>query len=164
MKRIYLMGLVAGMVLTLNSLWGQGDPLAALGKGRKAGGKTTVTANKLEYDYKKYVALFQGNVRVVDAEFTLTADKVLIIFENVNEVRRIDAQGNVKVVSEDRTATCGKATYTRASGEILLEDQPVVSKGGNTIRGKTITVWLNSNYVEVNEAVQLESTGGSTKF
>lgn len=136
------------------------NPLAGLAKSERTG-KTTITSDKLEFDYKDYVALFEGHVKVVDPQFTLTANKMLVFFENTNDVRRLDAIGNVKVVSGDRTATCGKATYTRANGAIVLQEQPVVTKGPNTIRGGMITVWIGDSRVEVNEAVQLEGTVGS---
>jgi lipopolysaccharide export system protein LptA len=136
------------------------NPLGELSK-RSRTGKTTITSDRLEFDYKDYVALFEGHVKVVDPQFTMTANKMLVFFENTNDVRRLDAIGKVKVVSADRTATCGKATYTRANGAIVMQEQPEVSKGPNTIRGGTITVWIGDNRVEVDGAVQLEGTVGS---
>ncbi len=137
------------------------DALASAVKGRKAQGPTRITSDRLEFDYKDYVALFDGNVKVADPQFVLTANKMLVFFENTNDVRRVDAVGNVKVVSLDRTVTCGKATYLRANGSIEMFDQPVVSKGENTIRGRKITIWIDDNRVEVDGAVQLEGTTGS---
>ncbi len=137
------------------------DAVTALARGRRTQGTTRITANKLEFDYKDYVALFDGNVKVADPQFVLTADKMLIFFENTNDVRRVDAVGNVKVVSQDRTATCGKATYIRANGAIEMLEQPVVRKGPNMLRGRKITVWVNDNRVEVEGAVQLEGMTGS---
>lgn len=137
------------------------NPVSALTRGRKVKGTTRITSNKLEFDYKDYVALFDGNVKVADPQFVLTADKMLIFFENTNDVRRVDAVGNVKMESLDRRATCGKATYLRATGAIELMEQPVVQKGPNTLRGRKITVWINDNRVEVEGAVQLEGMTGS---
>lgn len=154
------MGLVAwiGVCVVCSGL--AQNPLAASVKGRK-GGTTRITSDKLEFDYKDFVALFEGNVKVADPQFELTANKMLIFFENTNDVRRVDAVGDVKVVSLDRTATCGKATYKRADGTIEMFEQPVVRKGVNTIRGQKITIWIMDNRVEVDGAVQLEGTAGS---
>ncbi len=137
------------------------DPLAGLSRQRSVEGETTITSDRLEFDYKDYVALFEGNVRVVDPQFELTSDKMLIFFERTNDVRRVDAIGNVNVISLDRTARCGRATYTRANGSILLQEQPVVTKGPHTLRGETIRIWLADNRVEVDGSVQLEGSAGS---
>ncbi len=137
------------------------DPLGGLTRRRSADDETRITSDRLEFDYKDYVALFEGNVRVVDPQFELTADKMLVFFERTNDVRRVDAIGNVHVVSLDRTARCGRATYTRANGSILLQEQPVVTKGPHTLRGEVIRIWLADNRVEVDGAVQLEGSAGS---
>lgn len=138
------------------------SPLNAIARSRKGvGGATRISADKLEFDYKDYVALFEGNVKIADPQFELTANKMLIFFENTNDVRRIDAVGNVRVVSEDRMATCGKATYIRATGAVEMLEQPVVRKGRNTLRGRKITIWVNDNRVEVEGTVQLEGMKGS---
>ena len=137
------------------------DPLAVLKDARPREGTTTISANTLEFDYKDFVALFDGNVRVEDPQFTLSADKLLVFFDKTNEVRRLDAIGNVKVISDDRTGTCGKAVYTRATGSIVLQYNPVVSKAENTLSGDIITVWLNDSRVDVEGNVKLEGVAGT---
>jgi len=115
-------------------------------------GTSTISSDKLEFDYQDFVARFEGNVRVVDPQFVLTADRILVFFDKdakTNEVRRLDAIGNVKVTSEDRAGSCGKAVYTRATGAIVLTQSPVVSKGENVLRGEKITVWLGESRIDV---------------
>jgi len=122
MKKLALV-LFAGMLAC--ALFAE-DPLAALRATRPKGGTTTITSDTLEFNYKDFVALFDGNVRVEDPQFTLTADKMLIFFDKTNEVRRLDAIGDVKVVSDDRTGSCGRAIYTRATGTIVLQGDPAL--------------------------------------
>ena len=123
-------------------------------------GPTIITSDRLEFDYKDFIALFEGNVKVKDPQFTLNADKMLVFFENTNDVKRVDAIGSVVLTSEDMTGTCGKATYTAKNGLVLLqsnpgEPMPVVTKGENSITGKSISVWLNEQNVVVENDVTL---------
>ncbi len=155
-KSLFLIPLLAASVL----LAAGNDPLAAALKSKsgKQRGTTTITSDRLEFDYKEYIALFEGHVKIVDPQFTMTADKMLIFFENTNSVTRVDAVGHVNMTSEDRKATCGKAVYTRANGAIVLTQDPVVSKGQNVLRGQKITVWIGDNRVDVEGGVQLQGT------
>ena len=135
-------------------------------KSQQREGTTTISSDTLEFDYQDFVATFEGNVRVVDPQFVLTADRISVFFDKdakTNEVRRLDAVGNVKVTSEDRAGTCGRAVYTRATQSIVLTQNPVVSKGENVLRGEKITIWLGESRIDVEGGVQIEGVAGSGK-
>ncbi len=121
-------------------------------------GPTVITADRLEFDYNAYIAQFEDNVVVTDPEFRLTADVMVVYFENTNEVKRVVAVGNVFLQSGDMTAVCGKATYTRATGQVLIEEgTPVVTKGENRITGEKMAIWLKEQRVVVHAGVRLEA-------
>ena len=138
------------------------NPLA--GRKRPANaGPTVVTSDKLEYDYKNNIALFDGHVNVKDPEFALKADRMIIFLEKTNDVQRVACTGNVRMTSDDITIVCGKATYTRLNAHVLLEDQPVVTKGEQRLTGESIDVWLNDSRVVVNNGVGVEARADSFK-
>jgi Uncharacterized protein conserved in bacteria len=126
-------------------------------------GSVVITSDRLEFDYSEFVALFDGNVKVNDPTFTLIADKMLVFLENTNDIKRVDAIGNVHLTSGDMTATCGKATYTAKNGIVVVqtvnpdEPTPIVTKGENRITGKKMSIWLNEQRVIVEENVALET-------
>ena len=126
-----------------------------------------LTKSDFEYDYKNYIALFDGHVDVKDPEFTLKADRMIIFFENTNEVQRVACTGNVRMTSDDIVIVCGKATYTRLNAHVLLEDEPVVEKGEGEgkqrLTGESIDVWLNDSRVVVNNGVGIEAKTDSFK-
>ena len=127
-------------------------------------GPTVITSDKLEFDYKEFIALFDGHVVVTDPEFTLKADKMLVFFENTNEVKRVDAVGNVFLRSGDMTAVCGKATYTSKNAQVLIQnDDPVVTKGENRITGEKMSIWLKEQRVVVESGVRLEAQPATLK-
>ncbi len=162
MTRILVMALLIAFVIrasgaTPNEVFGskKRDPNA---------GPTVITSDKLEFDYKEFIALFDGHVVVTDPEFTLKADKMLVFFENTNEVKRVDAVGNVFLKSGDMTARCGKATYTSKNSQVLIQnDNPLVTKGENRITGDKMSIWLKEQRVVVESAVRLEAKPSTLK-
>lgn len=146
------------------SVFGASSGSVFKGKGRSANaGPTIITSDKLEFDYKEFIALFDGHVVVKDPEFTLKADRMLVFFENTNSVKRVDAVGNVDLKSGDMTAVCGKATYTRDNGQVRIQADPIVTKGENRITGEVMSIWLKEERVVVENAVSLEANPTSLK-
>lgn len=111
-------------------------------------GETVITSGRLEFDYKESVVLFEENVHVVDPQFDLTADRVLIFLEGTNDVRQVRAMGNVRLTSADRTATCNQAVYTRATGQIVMTGEAMLQRANDQIWGKQITIWVNDERME----------------
>lgn len=114
--------------------------------------ETNITSARLEYDYAESAILFEDNVRVEDAEYTLTADRVLVMLEGTNEVRQIRALGHVVLINGDRTAKCPEAVYTKATEQIVMsgptDNSVQVSNKDDKIWGRKITIWLNDQRME----------------
>jgi lipopolysaccharide transport protein LptA len=122
---------------------------AEAAKPGKKGGKqeTVITSTRMEYDYAESAILFEENVRVVDEEYTLTSDRMVVLLDGTNEVRQIRALGHVIVVSGDRTARCPEAVYTKKTGQIVMtgpNDTAVqLTSKDDKIWGRKITIWLD---------------------
>jgi len=112
-------------------------------------GGMVITSERLEFDYKEFVAAFDENVHVTDPQFTLTSDRLLVFLEGTNQIKRIVAIGHVDVVQVDRHATCDKAVYERGSGQVVMTGNPVMSRGSDRVAGREITIWLNDERVVV---------------
>ena len=104
---------------------------------------TVITAERIEYDYKMSLILFEENVKVVDPQYTMTASRVFVTLQHTNDVRRVKAIGNVKLVSGDRVASCNEALYTRADGKIVLTGNAVLQRSHDKLEGNTITIWVD---------------------
>ena len=76
---------------------------------------------------------------------TLTA----YLSEETNEIERAHAEGNVKIVKLERTATCEEAFFDNAKGEIILKRNAVVFSGADKVAGDTVTYFLNDDRVHV---------------
>ena len=122
---------------------------AEAAKPEKGGKKkeTVITAVRMEYDYAESAILFEENVRVADEEYTLTADRMIVMLDGTNEVRQIRALGHVVLVNGERTARCPEAVYTKATGQIVMSgpnDTSVwLTNKDDELWGRKITIWLD---------------------
>jgi len=162
MKRL-LPALFAAALLGAALAPAAGNPLA--GRKRPANAAPTViTSDQLEFDYQNFVALFDGHVVVKDPEFTLKTDRMLVTFENSNDVKRVDCIGNVDMTSDDIHAQCGRAVYTRENALVVMSDEPVVTKGPDQrVAGQVINIWLDDERVEVKNGAAVEARPNSFK-
>lgn len=131
---------------------------AAASPSPAAAGDTVITANRIEYDYKESVILFEENVKVVDPQYTMTASRVIVTLEHTNDVRQVKAIGNVKLVSAGRTASCNEALYTRDDGKLVLSGNALLKRAHDSLEGKVITIWIDEQrMVSVPATLMLDS-------
>ena len=119
--------------------------MAAGAAGEDSGEVTVITSDRLTYDAKKQYAFFEGDVVVTDPEMKLTADEMTVRFSEESDVETITAKGHVIITQLDKRAESGRATYVVATGEIVLEDEPVVRRGKDLLEGEKITFWRDEN-------------------
>lgn len=82
---------------------------------------TTITADLLDSDYDKRVAIFEGNVVAVDPKLTLKCKTMKVFFgEKGGEVIRVEAFHDVRMFHEGREGVGDKAVFTRETGLIVL--------------------------------------------
>ena len=115
--------------------------------------ETVITSDRLEFEYEgQYFANFEGNVVIKDTLFTMTADRVLAFFEGTNDVRQVTAVGHVTLVAGERRASCNKAVYNKAKGQIVMTGEAALSQGDDQVSGTQITIWLNDQRLMVEPA------------
>ncbi len=106
-------------------------------------GATKITSKTLEFDYKRYIAIFKGNVEVDDAQVNIRGDEMRVFFDGTNSIKAVTALGNVKIKQVDKTASCSKAIYTAVDGQIVMTGKVLLNSEGNTINGDRIVIWTN---------------------
>ncbi len=147
---------------------------------------TEITAKHMEYNSKEGVAILTEDVVIDDVRFHLTCDK-LFLFMNKDKAEeapkeeaakkeddmqqsfsRIVCLGNVNVKSENRTATCEKAVYTKADaclilvGKVVMTDVDAEGKK-NHIMGDKVTIWTEDGRVEIYPKPKLQLSPGASK-
>ena len=101
------------------------------------------------FDKEKYV-LFKGSVIAKQEDLFIFADIIeAYMNEETNEIEKAIARGNVKIVKQDRTATCLEAIFENAKGEITLKGNVVVYQGKDKLSGDVIVYYVNTDRVVV---------------
>ena len=101
------------------------------------------------FDKEKYV-LFKGSVIAKQEDLFIFADTMeAYMSEDTNEIEKAIAKGNVKIVKQDRTATCREAIFENAKGEITLKGDVVVYQGQDKLSGDVIIYYVNTDRVVV---------------
>ena len=154
------------LLLLLITALGAAEAAPPARKGGRKSGETVITASRMEYDYAESAVLFEENVKVVDPEFTMTADRVIVLLEGTNNLKQVRCLGNVVLVSEDRSARCAEAVYTKADGKIVMTGEAVLQRAKDQIWGRKITIWVDDERMECEPArmvIQPSSVKGDGK-
>ena len=132
------------------------------------GGTAKISSSSVYYDRNEGFAYFSGRVHVEDSKYQLHADRAYVFMSGSNDLQRIVALGNVAMTNETKRAYGAKASYYRDPGMVVLyagdgqaaEVRDETPKGAQTVRGRKIKFWTNSEQVEVLEAEISAPTGG----
>jgi lipopolysaccharide export system protein LptA len=119
-----------------------------------------IDAKTLEVHDRTKTATFAGNVKVVQGDTTMTCRTLVVFYgqeigiaekpvaadatagagPNAQNIRRIEARGDVTVVSKDQRATGDIGVYDLPAKTITLSGNVVVSQGNNVIHGERVIV------------------------
>jgi lipopolysaccharide export system protein LptA len=104
----------------------------------------TIKSNELSADNKGKTAIFTGKVVAKQGDITIFADKLTVNYgDKKGEVDKIAADGNVRIIQENRTGIAAHALYESKAGRITLTGKPRVMQGSDTTTGKTITYLID---------------------
>ncbi len=122
-----------------------------------------IDAKSLEVHDKSKTATFTGDVKVVQGDTTMTCNRLVVFYgqeigigggsqvvastsstndavPDTQNIRRIEAHGDVTILSKDQSATGDLGVYDLASKTITLSGNVVVSQGNNVIHGGVVIV------------------------
>ena len=125
----------------------------AEGEDLKENKKIYITADKLIADSEVKCAEFIGNVRAVQEDTVITADRLKIFYKKVEDnnknltsdegsIEKIISSGNVKINFDDKVAVAEHAVYTSETGVLVLTGpNSKVTSGTNFVSGEKITIY-----------------------
>lgn len=153
-------GLMVSMqAMTLCLTLGAGQALAQAAADRLTGIKLSgdqpvqIESDKLEVREKEHMAVFTGNVAVVQGPTLLKAGKLVVFYANDGgsattgsaAIDRLEVSGKVYVKSDKQIATGDDAAFDMKSEVLVLTGKQVVlSEGTNTATGCKLTVRMKS--------------------
>ena len=145
--------------------------LAAQSVAAPAGQKkvpTNIQSEGMEYNAANQTVVFSGNVHVTRPDFELWSKKLTVYLKKspqdssttnaaggmrAGDIDRLVAEGNVRIKSEDKSGECEKATYYADTEKVVMEGSPVLRDPDTTIKGTTITHYMNENRSQVGGGV-----------
>lgn len=109
-----------------------------------------VISDNMEGLEKGKVIIFKGNVVTKQGDLEMFSDTLTAYLgEESNEIEKALAKGHVKIVKQDRIATCEEALFENAKGEITLTGNVVVFSGPNKVAGDMVKYFINEDRVSV---------------
>ena len=125
-----------------------GVPLIPGGNSRAP---VTIDAEKLDYFEKEQKLVYSGNVIAKQGEASLRTPRLTIFLEknaqaargakpadggdDNNNIRRMEADGPVRITSKEQVGTGDKGVYDKPGNKVLLIGNPVLTQGINVVRG-----------------------------
>ena len=128
--------------------------------------ETVITSDKIDFDNREGVILFDDHVLVDDPQFSMRSDRLLVFMEGTNDVSQVMAIGNVTFSNEMRSATCNKAVFTKKDGQVVMTGDVRMKSEGETageIRGNKVVIWVDEERVEVLEGAEIKLPPGAFK-
>lgn len=137
---------------------------AALGFGQSSTNTShpiEMTSQTLEVSQTDGSALFIGDVLIIQGDLRLNADRVRVINNSVGTgIKRLEASGNVILVSGPDAAKAQSATYTIASNTILMTGNVLVSQGPTTLSSDQMTIDIETGKATLSGKVRTILSNG----
>ncbi len=114
-----------------------------------------VTADSLAVDQNSGTATFSDNVVIVQGEMRLSADEVVVIYDTEAQgIERIEATGNVILISGEDAAESARAEYNVDSGTIEMTGEVLVTQGPSALTADTMTVSITDGTAQMTGRVR----------
>lgn len=144
----------------------QPAPNAFQGFTRNRKDPVKIEANSLEVRDKEKIAVFRGNVVVVQGDTTMRCRELEVHYEgnalgadprqnvpatktqqknaSAQRIKRLVATGGVIVTAKDQKAVGDKGIFEMATNIVVLDGNVVLTQGGNIMNGDKLTVNLTT--------------------
>jgi lipopolysaccharide export system protein LptA len=115
-------------------------------KGLDTGAPIDVDAARIEIQDNANQAVFSGAVVIRQGKLTLNADTVKVLYtkkaDGNPEMQRLDARGNVRLVTPTERATGNVGIYDVSAKIITLVGNVTLDRGGSTLKGERLVINL----------------------
>jgi lipopolysaccharide export system protein LptA len=143
---------------------------------QKREGPVRITSATLEVRDKSKMATFKGDVHVVHGETEVRCNELVVFYDDEKDksggkkaapappdgtigqqqIRRMEARGNVVVTQKDQRAVGDRAEFDMRTNTVNLIGNVIITTADNVVRG-------NQMVVDLNTGVARMGTGGGTR-
>lgn len=164
--RTLMIGLIFFFTLSTNFVSAQGTSSKMQDLAISNEQPIEIQSSQLELNEAEGRAVFSGNVRVIQGNTTITAQKMVVHFaqgaslsQGASEFDKIDLYGAVELFSDEQSATADEGSIDLISQMIVLSGKEVVlSEGESVFVGCQLTVNMQTG------DARLESCGDKIKL
>jgi lipopolysaccharide export system protein LptA len=150
---------VATTVTAVHAQQSSSPPNALQGFSQNRDKPIKITSATLEVRDKDKMATFAGDVHLVQGDTTMRSKTLVVFYDDDpsakpgtpsasgqggpaqnQQIKRVEAKGNVIVVQKDQTATGETGVFDMKANTVTLVGNVVISQGPNVVKGDTLTV------------------------
>jgi lipopolysaccharide export system protein LptA len=114
-----------------------------------------VTADTLDVNQENGSAEFKGNVVVGQGVMKLSAQRVLVIYnQDASGIERLEATGGVVLVNGPDAAEADRADYSIETGVIVMTGDVLLTQGPNALTSDKMMVNLTSGTAQMSGRVK----------
>lgn len=124
-----------------------------------------LSADRFEVRDKEGSTLFTGNVIAIQGNLKLVSDRARAFYTRANTkvtIRRVDAQGAVKLTSPSETVSAAWGIYDLDSQQITLGGDVTLTRGSDVIKGQRLELNLRSGITTLDGGADAGLEGKST--
>jgi len=134
-----------------------------IGGERDANQPIEISADSLEVQQDKQVAIFRGKVDAIQGDMHLRADMLVVHYrerkDNQNSISLIEAEGNVFLSSPNEMAEGERGIYDVDKERVELVGSVVLTQGDNVIRGDHLVLNLATGQSKISSAAGVDGSG-----
>jgi lipopolysaccharide transport protein LptA len=108
----------------------------------------TIVSNTLLADKEANTVTFTGDV-VVEEDFLLCSDEIVVNYDDNNQISEITAKGNVRIIRDNKVALGAEARYDRKERVAVITGNARVEQCSDTVSGDKIKFYLDRDDVSV---------------
>jgi lipopolysaccharide export system protein LptA len=137
-----------------------GPPNALQGFSQNRDKPIKINSATLEVRDKDKMAMFSGDVHLVQGDTGMRSETLVVFYDDNppskpatpsvsttkggpqqnQQIKRVEAKGNVMVTQKDQTATGNLGVFDMRANTVTMSGNVVISQGQNVVRGDTLTV------------------------
>jgi lipopolysaccharide export system protein LptA len=114
-----------------------------------------INSDHLEIVGKKNQAIWVGHVQAQRGTTHLSCQRLVAYYTTTQEISKLECLGNVEVTDGDKWAKGERADFDNLSGVLDVTGSPEARQGKNHMRGTKVTFHVDSDVIEVKNAVTL---------
>lgn len=144
MRRFLVLGVLLLAVLPTRTFSGDKHPFSQSEEPIK------IVSDQLYTDNGRKMATFTGNVAARQGDLTIYTDKLVVTYSDEGGgLSNAELFGNVRIIQGNRRAQAEHGTYDAKNARIVLDGNPKVFQGSDTVSGRVITYYLDQDRSEV---------------